>query len=271
MGCRHCFVVDLVEEIVGEGGSRSSSRVHEHDSYQLVSQQNVAIQVSWSRCPPRQTTVLTVLSWFVSSSKLKFVLSREKRVWGAPSWGQTTGLTVLSWSGFGSWLAWLWTFCLSSNFSFWLSSNFWTQILSSSHVSRKSLEEAEVTHKLSRVWLLLFPSEQLSGCNKLGVFREEWWRLIVSDRTSIFSSRKARLMSIFSAPYFDVSSMLHACIVRDNGASQVDRVRILVFFVHSDPQAWLEHCLSACRAIFASLVWILQLMMECKLIAHLTR
>ena len=35
MGCRHCFVVDLVEEIVGEGGSRSSSRVHEHDSYQL--------------------------------------------------------------------------------------------------------------------------------------------------------------------------------------------------------------------------------------------
>ena len=45
MGCRHCFVVDVVEEIVGEGGSRSSSRVHEHDSYQLVSQQNVAIQV----------------------------------------------------------------------------------------------------------------------------------------------------------------------------------------------------------------------------------
>ena len=24
MGCRHCFVVDLVGEIVGEGGSRSS-------------------------------------------------------------------------------------------------------------------------------------------------------------------------------------------------------------------------------------------------------
>ena len=39
------FVVDLVEEIVGEGGSRSSSRVHENDSSQLVSQQNVAIRV----------------------------------------------------------------------------------------------------------------------------------------------------------------------------------------------------------------------------------
>ena len=87
----------------------------------------------------RQTTGFPVLSWFVSSSKLKFVLSREKRVWGPPSWGQTmdlsvlswfaassrkelvsiswergaplwgqtTGLSVLSWSGFGfGWLGW---------------------------------------------------------------------------------------------------------------------------------------------------------------------
>ena len=38
------WAVDLVEEIVGEGCSRSSSQVHEHDSYQLLSQQNVAIQ-----------------------------------------------------------------------------------------------------------------------------------------------------------------------------------------------------------------------------------
>ena len=45
MSLMHCFFVDLVEEIVGEGGSRSSKRVHEHDSYQLVSQQNVAIRV----------------------------------------------------------------------------------------------------------------------------------------------------------------------------------------------------------------------------------
>ena len=39
-GCRLCFVVDLVEEIVGEGGSRSSWPIHEHESSQLVSQQN---------------------------------------------------------------------------------------------------------------------------------------------------------------------------------------------------------------------------------------
>ena len=49
MGCRNMFVVDLVEEIVGEGGSRSSWLVHEHDSSQLVSQQNVATRVFWSR------------------------------------------------------------------------------------------------------------------------------------------------------------------------------------------------------------------------------
>ena len=47
------------------------------------------------------------------------------------------------------------------------------QNLSSNHVSRKSLEEAEVTHILSRILSLQFPSEQLSGYKKLGMSREE--------------------------------------------------------------------------------------------------
>ena len=42
-------------------------------------------------------------------------------------------------------------------------------ILSSSHVSRKSLEEDEVTYILSRILLTQFPSEQLSEYNKLGI------------------------------------------------------------------------------------------------------
>ena len=50
MGCRHYFVVDRVGGLVGEGGSRSAWQAHEHDSCQLVSQQNVAIRVFWSRC-----------------------------------------------------------------------------------------------------------------------------------------------------------------------------------------------------------------------------
>ena len=43
-------------------------------------------------------------------------------------------------------------------------------------------------------WFLQFPSEQISGYNKLGESREEWWRSIVSDRTSILFLR-ATLMS----------------------------------------------------------------------------
>ena len=57
------------------------------------------IERSWFAS--RQTTGFPVLSCFVSSSTLKFVLSWEKRVWEAPLWGQTTVFTVLSWSGFG--------------------------------------------------------------------------------------------------------------------------------------------------------------------------
>ena len=45
-------------------------------------------------------------------------------------------------------------------------------ILSSSHVSRRSLEEDDVMDILSRTWLLQFQSEQLSEPSKLGVFRE---------------------------------------------------------------------------------------------------
>ena len=63
-------------------------------------------------------------------------------------------------------------------------------IPTTNHVSKKSLEEVEVTHFLPRIWLLQFPSEQLSGYNKLGVVREEWWHSIVSDRTSILSSEQ---------------------------------------------------------------------------------
>ena len=76
-------------------------------------------------------------------------------------------------------------------------------IPSSNHVSRKSLEEAEATHT----------SEQLSAYNKLGVFREEWWRSIVSDRTSNLSFEQdwCRL----NTQCLDVSSMLYAWIVHD--------------------------------------------------------
>ena len=49
MSCRHYFVVDRLEDLFDEGGSRSSWRAHEHESFQLVSQLHVAIRMFWSR------------------------------------------------------------------------------------------------------------------------------------------------------------------------------------------------------------------------------
>ena len=56
-GCRLGFVVDLVEEHVGLGGSRSSWPIHEHESSELVSQHNMAIQVFGSQCSPRSALI----------------------------------------------------------------------------------------------------------------------------------------------------------------------------------------------------------------------
>ena len=54
------------------------------------------------------------------------------------------------------------------------------QLLNPVHSSKclwkKSSVVAEVTHILSRKWLLQTPSRQLSGHNKLGVCRKRWLR-----------------------------------------------------------------------------------------------
>ena len=78
------------------------------------------VSISWERDAPLwgQTTGFPVLSWFVSSSKIKFCSSREKRGWVVCSEQTTVGCSwcssrqrtdfpVLSWSGFGfGWLDW---------------------------------------------------------------------------------------------------------------------------------------------------------------------
>ena len=70
MGSRHYFLVDLVEELVEEGGSRSASRAHEHDSSQrsttecgnpdILKSMSTSFNIERSDC--EQTTGLTVLS-----------------------------------------------------------------------------------------------------------------------------------------------------------------------------------------------------------------
>ena len=65
----------------------------------------------------QQTTGFSILSWFVSSSTLKFVRSAQGKL-------VSRSILILDWV----WLAWLWTFGLLNNFSIWFSSNFWTQL-----------------------------------------------------------------------------------------------------------------------------------------------
>ena len=85
MGCRQYFVVDLVEELVDEGGSRSASRTREFSAYfttecgnpDILKSISTSFIIEHSDC--EHTTGLPVLSGFASSSKLKFLLSREKR------------------------------------------------------------------------------------------------------------------------------------------------------------------------------------------------
>ena len=105
------LVVGRAEENVGEGGSRSSWPIHEHENSELVSQQNVAFQVFGSQCSPRSAMIARylapVLSCAVLSSTLKLLLSLDERVRCAlGSWcvsRPTTGCSVLSCSTASSW------------------------------------------------------------------------------------------------------------------------------------------------------------------------
>ena len=104
MGCRHHVVADRLEDLVDEGGSRSSWRAHEHENFQLVSLLKVAILIFWSRCPSR---------WTLRANQLVLCAQRVSPFYHDWIW---------------VWLGWLRNFCLSSNFSFWSLSNFWTQL-----------------------------------------------------------------------------------------------------------------------------------------------
>ena len=100
MGCKHYFVADRLEDLVDEDDSRSSSRVHEHENFRLVSQLHVAIQTPWSRyLSPRaggtsvhqrvapfylnlhlRLCLCLCLSLNVHNKQFGFLQSREKRV-----------------------------------------------------------------------------------------------------------------------------------------------------------------------------------------------
>ena len=111
MGCRLCFVVDRVEEIVGEGGSRSSWQDPEHDSSQLASKRNVAILEVGSPCSPRSALfardlirhslhrVAPFCHEFFRLQRWSLCFHEKERVWepsGTLSVCFNNGLSVLS-------------------------------------------------------------------------------------------------------------------------------------------------------------------------------
>ena len=235
-GCRLRFVVGLADEIVGEGDSRSSWQVHEHDSCQLVSQQNVAIHVFWSRCHPRLPLIardfasrITANNGFLRSIMVCFIFHIEFRA----KRSRQTSFPFYHDLGLSS---------------VGLVVNFWTveqllhlvleqllnPIVSSNHVSKKSLESDEVC-------------------------RRGWFRSILFDRTSILSVEQAVCDAIhsilMSLPCFPHVLCKTRCF-------QLDRVKMLVFFVqriHKQEEYSLsvaQHLWSWCQSWIHDEVWI---------------
>ena len=106
-------------------------------------------------------------------------------------------------------------------------------ILSSNYLWRKSLEEAEVTHILSRMWFLQIPSQQLSRYNKLGVYREGWLHYILFDRIWILYVEQAVIDPIHRVLVSFPRFLLVPCKL----------VRIFLFLVHGI-HSREEYCLS---------------------------
>ena len=274
MGCRHCFVVDLVEEIVGEGGSRSSSRVHEHDSFQLVSQQNVAIQAFWSLCQPRSTLsardlhhgnnrfLRSVVSCFVFHIEVRAVTRKTCLGRSFLRANNRFHRSIMIWVWV--WLAWLGTFCLSPNFIFWLSSNFWTQIF------HPVMFQGNLWRRPRwRKNLLVFDFSGFHPNNFRDTISWECFVKIDSVRSSLIGIQSFLPSKVDVDPIhriFGVSSMFCACIVQDAVLPNRSCQDPYVLFPW-DPLA--ERILSVLLNICPSGINP-ELMMECKLIAHPT-
>ena len=113
-GCRLCFVVDLVEEIVGEG--------HERNVFGMLFARDL--------CHGKQRVSPFCYVSQLFHEKKRVLISWERDA--SFSWlmsRQTTRFSVLSWSGFGFGLLDWELFRLWHNSSLWLSSNLRTQFL----------------------------------------------------------------------------------------------------------------------------------------------
>ena len=259
MVCRHYFVVDRLDQLADEGDSRPS-RVHEHENFRLVSQLHVAIQILWSRCPPRRTVWTNRLvvqsqrvSPFYHDLHLRFCLclclslnvqqtkwysfSHERNVYRFPEHSNWTFVLSQRVSPFFHdldlvWLGWLVDLCLSSNF--------WTQFL------HPIMYQGNLWRR-SR-WFINFFVYDFSIFHPNNFRDTISWECLVKndgDRSRLielqsFLLRKFDVDPIHRVLMFLPCFMHVACKTR---SFQVDRLRILVFLIYRIYKQ-KEYCLS---------------------------
>ena len=273
MGCRHYFA-DRFEDLVDEGESRSSSRIREHENFRLVSQLHLASQTPWSRC---SLSSRCVVAPFWLDLRLRFRLclclylnvqqtnwysrSQVRNVCRFPE--HSNGTFVLSLQvalfceiGFRfGWVGWERSACRATS-----EPNSFIQWCFKEIFGGGRGDSYTFSFMISPVSIL----QHLSGFNRLGVFREGWWRSIASDRTLIPS-----LEQVWCRPNtqcFDVSSMLYAGIVHD---------AVLPSRLCQDPYGLSIGSTSRKNTVCLLLKFCPpginpELMMECKLITHPT-
>ena len=181
MGCRHYFVVDLVEELVDEGDSRffftnsrefSACFTTESGNPGILKSMSTSFNIERSWFASRQTTGFPVPSclknFFTKRTCFDFL-----RTGCSFFWGQTTGFlrSIMIWVWI--WLVRLETFGLLSKFSPWSLTIFWIQFFHPI-MFQGDLRWSPRWHVYFLVYdFSSFHPNNFRDYNKPGVFREE--------------------------------------------------------------------------------------------------
>ena len=197
----------------------------------------------------RKTRGLSVLSWFTASSRKERVSISWERLRSSLTANNGSPRSIMIWVWI--WLGWLGTFCMSSNFSFWLSSNFWTLFF------HPIMFQGDLWRRPR--WRIYFLLHDFSNFHPNSFWDTISWECFVKNgcvRSCLIELQSFPQSKIDVDPIHRILMFL-PCFVPvlcRTRCFQVDRVRILVFFVHRIHKQE-EYCL---------------LLMECKLIAHPT-
>ena len=138
-------------------------------------------------------------------------------------------------------------------------------ILSSNCLWRKSLEEAEVTHILSRIWFLQIPSQKLSRYNKLECIAEDDCITFCLIEPESFTLNKLYIDPIHRVL---VSLPLFLLVPCKTWFGQIKLFWIFVFLVHGIHNRKVKNTVCLSLPKFCPPGINPEFVMECKLFAH---